>query len=334
MSKKAGLWACLGMLTIGLAAYLVLRANAPPPPALSKVVIALPTQLNSAPLIVAFAQGLFEKAGIETVNQPFLLGKDALKSVLDGKADLAVVADTPFMLSVLHGNDIAILAGVSQARRSLAVVAHGDRGITRMEDLVGKSVGLTLGTNLPYFLDSMLHARRIPSHAVERVDLATNEVIEAFRRGQVDAAVVFQPYLAGLELEMGARMKVFHGEEVYAFRFLLVGRPAYIDSHVREVRRVLAVLSEATAFIRANPLAARAAVGAVVKVEDAIMERLFDPDDYVIALDQAMLLALDDQTRWAMFSGLAKTGPLPNYLNLMKYQHLEAVMPRRVRIAR
>jgi NitT/TauT family transport system substrate-binding protein len=301
---------------------------------LSKVTIAVPTQINSAPMIVASAQGLFEKANVEVVTQPFLLGKDALKSVLDGKADLAVVADTPFMFAVFGGNDVVILACISQGRRALAVVAHADHGISKPQDLAGKSVGLTMGANFPYFLDAMLESNRVDSASIKRVNLKTEESITAFKAGAVDAAVVFQPYLAQLQIELGTKMQTFYAEDVYAFRFMLVGKPAYIDSHPEEVERILKALMMANQAIRSDPEKARKQVGEVVKVDDAIMSKLFEPADYEISLDQAMLTALDDQTRWAMKQNIVKAGPMPNYLSLLKYKNLEAVSPAAVRIVR
>jgi NitT/TauT family transport system substrate-binding protein len=62
------------------------------------------------------------------------------------------------------------------------------------------------------------------------------------------------------------------------------------------------------------------------------MAEMFDPEDYTVSLDQAMLLALDDQTRWAMQKGLVRTRPMPNYLHAMKYQNLETVLPSAVTI--
>ncbi len=300
----------------------------------TKVTIAVPTQINSAPMIVATAQGLFAEAGVTVQTQSFLLGKDALKSVLDGKADLAVVADTPFMFAVFGGSDVAILACISQGRRTLAVVAHQDHGISTPQDLVGKSIGLTMGANFPFFLDAMLESNRVDSTSVKRVNLKTDESIAAFKAGTVDAAVVFQPYLAQLQNDLGSRMQTFYAEDVYAFRFMLVGKSAYIDSHPEEIARVLKGLIAANQSIRSDPDKARKQVGEVVKVDDAIMRKLFEPADYEISLDQAMLTALDDQTRWAMKQQIVKEGPMPNYLHLMKYQSLEAVSPSSVRIVR
>lgn len=323
----------LTALVVAAAAWWGFARTPPPPPPVSAVTIALPTQINSAPMIVAEAQGLFAQAGVPVTSQPFMLGKDALRSVIDGRADLAVVADTPFMFALNGGQDLAIVAGISQARRALAIVARAERGVRRVEDLRGKSIALTMGTNFPYFLEAVLQVHGIASEQVSLVDLKTDAVIAAFTEGRVDAAVVFQPQLAQLQAALGDQVVAFHGEDAYAFRFLLVGKPAWIDGHPQEVQRILKALIAANRSIREHPGAARRAVGQVVRVDDAVMARLFDPEDYVVTLDQAMLLALDDQTRWAMKRGLVKPGPIPNYLNAMHFAGLEAVQPAAIRLA-
>jgi NitT/TauT family transport system substrate-binding protein len=320
-------------LVIGAAGWWATHRGPKPLAPVSRVTIAVPTQINSAPLIVASAQGLFQQAGVDVATQPFLLGKDALASLLEGRADLAVVADTPFIHARLGGKDVAVLASISQARGALAIVARSDRGITRVEDLAGKSIALTLGTNFPYFLDAVLQAHGLNDNQVTLKDMKVDAVIGAFKSGQVDAAVVFQPYLAQLQAQAAEPFTVFFGEDVYAFRFLLVGKPAYIDSHPQEVRRVLGALIAAAQSIRDQPVPARLAIGKVVQVDDTLMARLFDPEDYTIKIDPALLLALDDQTRWAMKRGLAKPGPVPNYLDAIKFAPLEAVSPPAVTVA-
>jgi ABC-type nitrate/sulfonate/bicarbonate transport system substrate-binding protein len=330
--KKRGVMLALVALAIGVLTFLALRSPVVTVGAVSKVTIAVPMQVNSALMHVASGQGLFLKAGVDVVGQPFELGKDALKSMIDGKSDLAVVADTPFMFALLGGADIAVLAGISKGRRSLAIVAHPERGINQIQDLRGKSVGVIMGTNQTYFLDAMLQVHGVPSNQVKLVDLRADTAVSAFKEGRIDATVVYQPFLARLEAEMGDRIKVFRGDDVYAFRFMLVGKPSYIDSHPEEVRRVLSALIAANQAILANPAEARRTVGHAAKIDDATMAKLFEPEDYAVSLDQAMLLALDDQTRWAMAKGLVTPGPIPNYLNAIKYQHLDAVLPTAVTI--
>ena len=253
--------------------------------------IAVPTQILSAPLIIASSKGLFREAGVAVTNQPFALGIDALNSLLAGKSDLAVVADVPSMFSLVCGDDIAILAGISQARRTIAVVARRDRDIHAVKDLAGKTVGLTLGTNLGYFLDALLQANDTPSSSVRLQNMKTNETLDALQAGKIDAAVVFQPNLARLQAQMGEQLSVFYGEDVYAFRFLLVGRAPYIDAHPQEIQRILSALVTANRFIRKDPVAAREIVGRAVQIADETMAKIFDTNEYDISLNQAMLLA-------------------------------------------
>lgn len=305
-----------------------IAAQAPLPP----VTIAMPTQINSAPMIVANAQGLFKTAGVQVITQPFLLGKDALASMLEGKADLAIVADTPLMNAVLAGKDVAILAAISQSRRALAIVTHSTSGINTIPDLVGKAISVTQGTNMPYFLDAVLRAHGVDHNKLTTVDLKVPDGIAAFKAGSVDAMVIFQPFLAQLEADLGNKIKVFYGQDVYAFRFLLVGKPAYIRQHEPAIQRVLQCLIAGTQTLRTHPDIARLAVGAAVKVGDTLMQKIWDPQDFAITLDQGLLLALEDQTRWAIQHGLVKPGPMPNYLNVMRFEPLETVMPSAVKI--
>jgi NitT/TauT family transport system substrate-binding protein len=266
------------------------------------------------------------------ISKPFELGKDALKSVIDGKADLAVVADTPLMFALHDGNKLDIIASISQGRRNLAVVTRNDRGIKTLKDLRGKSVGLSMGTNLTYFLDMVLQTQGVLGSEVNLVDLKTSDVMFALKTGRVDAAAVYQPFLSQLETELGSRIKVFYGDEVYAFRFLLVGKRFYIDRHPEEIKRVLRALIAAEQLVRDRPDEARKTVGNAVNVDDALMAKLFNTEDYALSLDQAMLLALDDQTRWAIRRGIISPGPIPNYLENVKYQYLEATLPTAVKI--
>jgi ABC-type nitrate/sulfonate/bicarbonate transport system substrate-binding protein len=321
-------------LALAVALFATLRSPTVPLASVSRVTIAVPMHISSATFFVAAAGGLFQKTGVEVITQPFSLGKDALQSVIDGRADLALVADTPLMFALQNGAEISVLAGLSRGRRLLAVVARKDRGIRRLEDLRGKSVGLSLGTNLPYFLDAMLQVHGVPSETVRLVDLTTPEVVNALLSGNIDAATLYQPFLATVLEQMGGQVEVFYGEDIYSFRNFLVGKTSYIDSHPQEIRRILQGLIAAQHSIEADPASARKVVAHAIGIKEDMLATLFDAENYMVTLDQAMLLTLDDQTRWAMKRGLVKTGPLPNYLNAIKYQHLEALLPSAVTIVR
>lgn len=319
------------MASIGLVGYMMLRSPAPAE-VFSRVTIAVPSQISSALMLVAAGEKLFQQTGVEVVSQPFVLGKDALKSVLDGNADLAIVADTPFVTAFLGGNDIAILSSISHARRAIALVTYNDGSIQRVPDLIGKSVGLSRGTNLTYFLDALLQLNRVPSDKVHLVDVSPEKVIDALKAGRIDAAVAIQPFLSMARADMGDKIKLTYGEDIYAFRFLLVGKTAYIDTHPEEIQRVLQGVVAASKFIHDNPVAALNLLGVATNVDGSTIGEYFDPEDYTVGLDQSLLLALEEQARWVMHRGLVAPRAMPNFLSAIKYRDLEAVQPDAVRI--
>ncbi|MFM9969332.1 MAG: ABC transporter substrate-binding protein [Burkholderiales bacterium] len=298
------------------------------------VTIALPIRINSAPVLIASSRGLFKKSGLDVVSQPFLLGRDALQSLLDGKAELALAAETPVMLALLGGRDISILAGIYHGRRTVAILTRNDRGINQLADLKGKSIGVTKGTNHAYFLAAMLSVSGIPGKAVRTMYSQPEAIIGNFKDGKLDAAVVFEPFLAVVEAQMGASVRKFYGEDIYAFRYLLVGRTSYVEANPNEVRRFLGAVAQANRMIRDEPLVTRRLVGEAIKENQAIMTKLWNPEEYVLSLDQALLLTLEDQSRWALEEGLVKSRPMPDFLQSIKYQHLEAVLPSAVKLRR
>ena len=326
-----GIAAAILTASLGLAGFMLLRSPVPTV-VFNKVTIAVPSQINSALMIVASGNNLFHQIGVEVVSQPFLLGKDALKSVLDGNADLAIVADTPFVIAFLGGNDIAILASISQARRSIALVTFSDGNIQRVSDLIGKSVGLPMGTNLTYFFDTLLQINRVPHDKVRLVDISPDKVIDAMKDGRIDAGVAMQPILSLAQADMGDRIKLTYGEDIYAFRFLLVGKTAYIDSHSQDIQRVLKGLIAANKYIHDKPLEAHIMLGKATNVDGATIAQYFDSEDYSVGLNQALLLALEDQARWLMHRGLVPPRSMPNFLSAIKYRDLEAVKPVAVTI--
>jgi ABC-type nitrate/sulfonate/bicarbonate transport system substrate-binding protein len=317
------------------AALAALRPNRAAPPAgpAPQVTIAIPVQMAAGAMFVADEQKLFERQGLRVDLKRFLLGKQALQMVLDGKADLALVADTPFMHAVLRGQRIAALATVFESRKTMAIVARRDAGITSVATLKGKRIGTVYGTNAEFFLDTLFDINDIARSDVDVEDLIPGQLVAALQEGKVDAITVWHPDLARAEREFGARALTLYGEDIFVYRFLLVGKQAYIEEHQGALRQVLATLKASNAYINAHPEQARAAVGEAIGVPAAQLAHAFHPADYRLVLDQSLLIALSAQARWAIAKGGVQAAA-PDYLDFIRPEPLHAVMPEAERIIR
>jgi ABC-type nitrate/sulfonate/bicarbonate transport system substrate-binding protein len=333
-SRRNLFLALLAVLAIG-ALLAVLRARLPaaPAPAAAHVRIAIPVQLAAGAMFVAEERALFARQAVRVDLQRFLLGKQALQAVIDGHADLALVADTPFMHAVLRGQQVAALATVFESRRTMALLARRDAGISGLATLKGKTVGTVTGTNAEFFLDTLFDVNDVARSEVEVEDLIPGQLVNALLEGKVDAVTVWHPDLARAELALGSRGLTLYGEDIFVYRFLLVGQKTYIAQHQDALRRVLAALKDSNDFINAEPAQARAMLSQAIGLPPAQLASTLTPSDYRLVLDQSLLIALSAQARWALANSGQKQAP-PDYLDFIRPEPLQAVMPDAERIIR
>ncbi|WP_334686042.1 ABC transporter substrate-binding protein [Janthinobacterium sp. CAN_S1] len=296
--------------------------------------LALPVQAASGAFFVAEQRQLFPQHGLVLQTQRYALGKQALAAVIEGRADMAVVADTPFVLAIAKGNQVAVVSTVFGSRKTAALLVRADRGMRTAADLRGRRIGTVFGTNAQYFLDKLLEHQGIAAHEVSIVDYAPAALLTAMRDGEVDAITTWQPELARLQQALGKKVAALFEQDLFVYRFLLVGKVEFIDSHQQEIQRLLAALADTQQYMLDQPLDARQTVAAAVGLPPELMSSFFEPVDYGLSLDQSLLLALDDQTRWARQRQIITNRAVPNYLDYLRPQPLQAVLPSAISIIR
>ena len=144
---------------------------------------------------------------------------------------------------------ISIIGTIANSRKTAAIVARKDRGISTVSLLAGKTVGVSLGTNMQFLLDVMLVAHGVSSSDVTIINLKPAEIVNALESGRVDAVVAWHPFLSQLQQKMPNETNIFFGEDLFSFRFNLVAKQDYIRAHALTLQKVIAALDEANQFI-------------------------------------------------------------------------------------
>ncbi len=299
-----------------------------------KITIAYTTASNGILIYIAFVKGYFTEEGLDVTPQPHAFGKMALNAVIEGKADLGTVADTPIMFAVMGGKKITILAVIQTSNRNEAIVARQDRGIAKPSDLKGKRIGVTLGTTGDFFADVFLNAQGIDRKQVTIIDLKPEEMAAALSTGRVDAVSTWNPGLIQLQKELGDKGRTFYGENLYTSTFCVAAWQEFVKKHPEAIKKVLRALIKAETFVQQHPEESRRLVAEFIKTDKAYLDEIWDLYDYRVTLDQALLVDLEDQTRWAMKYRLTATKDMPNYLDFIYVDGLQAVKPEAVRIIR
>ena len=299
-----------------------------------KITIAYSTASNAILVYIAFVKDYFAQEGLNATPQPHAFGKLALNSVVEGKADLATAADTPIVFAVLNGKKITLLAVIQTSNRDEAIVARRDRGIVKPADLKGKRIGVTLGTTSDFFVDAFLLAHDIDREKVKIIDMKPDEMAAALGAGRVDAVSTFNPELKLLEKGLGDKGTVFYGELIYTENLCAVAMQDYVKKHPEAIKKVLRALIRAESFVQRNPEEARRLVANFVKIDKPLMDEIWAVFTTRVTLDQALLVDLEDQTRWALKKRLTVLTDMPNYLDFIYLDGLLAVKSEAVRIVR
>ena len=297
-----------------------------------KITIAYSTIPHTALFQVAFEKGFFSVEGLEVTPQPHSFGKLALNAVLEGKADMATQADTPIMFAVTAGKKIYAVAEIAISKRSLAIIARKDRGITSPLDLRDKTVGASLGTTGEFFMDSFLVTHRIGRNEVKIVDMKPDEMLDALLKGRVDAVSTWIPNIQYVLKGLGDKGIAFYDEAIFQELMCLAASQEFAKQHPETIKKVLRAFIRAETFIKDNPEESKRLVAEFIKMDQHLLDTIWDSFDFRVTLDQTLLMSLEDQTRWAMKNRLTEVSTMPNYLNYIDLEGLSAVKPEAVKI--
>lgn len=299
-----------------------------------KISIAVATIPEATLVQVAQANGFFVDERLEVTTRRYPYGKIALQEVLAGRADFATAAETPVMFAIMGGEKIAIVATIMTSTMGHAVVARKARGIGTVADLKGKKIAATTGTTSQFFLENLLLAYGVSRSEVEIVDVKAEAIPEVLSRGGVDAIAAFAPYTILAQKKLGAEAIVFKNADVYRYTFNIVAKQEFIRKNPATVERLLRALVRSEDFVRQNPAAAQKIVGDFIGLGTDLFHNIWYDQTYAVTLDQPLVLALEDESRWAVKNRLTAAATMPNYLNYIYLDGLRSVKPDAVRILR
>ena len=101
-----------------------------------------------------------------------------------------------------------------------------------------------------------------------------------------------------------------------------------------KVRKLLRALVMAEEFARDHLSEAHEIVARSSGVEAGILRQTLADATLGVTLDQSLLLALEDGTRWAIRRGLTSATAVPDYRAFVYVEGLESVRPEAVRLVK
>jgi sulfonate transport system substrate-binding protein len=250
----------------------------------------------------------------------------ALEFLNAGAIDFGSTAGSAALVARINGNPIKSIYVYSRPEWT-ALVAGKDTGIEKIEDLAGKRVAVTRGTDPHIFLVRALQSVGLTEKDITPVLLQHADGKAALVRGDVQAWAGLDPMMAAAEIEDGASL-FYRNKDANTWGILNV-REEFLKDHPDLVQRVLERYEEARKHAIGNYDELKKTFVAVTKLPENVVDRQLKERTELthskigapqresilaagLALQQAGVIAADIDVEAAVDSLIDPSVPLTN----------------------
>ena len=185
-------------------------------------------------------------------------------------------------------------------------------------------------------MDFFLHVLLVKNGIAEKDVAITYGKLEelplALAKGEIDALSVREPYVSQAMKLSGGNAVVLAEPGLYVKTLNVVAPNSLIKERPEAIRKLLRALLRAEEFARKEPDQAMKIVSNRLKLGQSEMAVSWPDLDLRVSLDQRLLVSLEDEARWAIKNKLTEAMRVPNYLNFIYPDGMEAVRPEGVSI--
>ena len=232
-------------------------------------------QKSASLLVLQKAQGTLEKrlapqgVGVKWVEFP--AGPQLLEGLNVGAVDVGFVGEAPPIFAQAAGARFVYVGNDPAAPLAEALVVPKSSPLKSAAELKGKRVALNKGSNVNYLLVKLLEKNGLKYSDITPVYLAPADARAAFEKGAVDAWVIWDPFLAAAEQQLGARQLGDGTGLVNNYSFYLA-QTDYAQANPGVIRALFASTEESAKFVQADLPRAAALIAPLQGLDPAVEE--------------------------------------------------------------
>ena len=163
-------------------------------------------------LIAAREQQFLEKAGLTPTYVKFDAGAPMIEATRSGSIDVASLGSVPFLIGLAQGLDWVMIGINPEGAFSEGLVVGKGGDINTPADLVGKRIGFFKGSTAHYGVMMALRQHGIRPNQVTLVHMPPAEQLAALAKKEIDAAMVWEPWMQRMIHEANGRILETEGD--------------------------------------------------------------------------------------------------------------------------
>lgn len=312
-----------------IAAYMLIPKK---PEKLETVSLAINPVPHSIFIYIALENGYFAEQELDVRVSKFASGKDALDSLLAGGADVATAADFPLTLAGLSNQDVYVVAMMGHFN-DIKIIARKDSGINSIQDLKGKKIATKKGTSGEVFINKLFNKENISINSINLVSMDPSDMPAALIRGDIDAFVIFEPYISRAQKELGNKSIVFAPKDIFGETWNLAVSKDFLTKNPGRIKKFLKALLKAEDFYKNNPEESIKIVQKHTGAEEDTIHYVLDNAELGIGLRKILPDQMKEAAEWLIDQGIVKNKEVPDYSKMIKADYLNELKPDSVTLS-
>jgi len=215
------------------------------------------------PIYVAKNLGYLEeelkKIGFEVEYSSFKSGPLVNESFAAGQQDIGVLGDVPAILAKTSGQDTEIIANAAYGEKALAVLVKPDSTLKSASELKGKKVAYVKGSYAHHLISIVLENAGLTFDDIESVNLEAGDIPAAIENNQVDAGVLWEPFITQLVNQDRAKVLI-DGTGIKRGNLVSISTKEFAENNPDVMKAYLIAYKKAAEYIESNPTEAAKAV--------------------------------------------------------------------------
>lgn len=199
-------------------------------------------------------------------------GPQRLEGLNVGAVDVGFVGEASPIFAQAAGAQFVYIGYDPAAPEAEAIVVPKGSAIQSVADLKGKKVALNKGSNVHYLLVKALEKAGLKYTDIQPVFLLPADARAAFERGSVDAWVIWDPFLAAVEKQSGARLLADGRGVVNNYAYYLAER-GYTQKHPQVIQALFDDTVAQGPWLKANLKQAAAIVAPLQGLDVEVVEK-------------------------------------------------------------
>ncbi len=249
--------------------------------ALTKITIATGVDPAFGHFYVAKESGIFERNGLDVTVNTGTSGSAMIPFLVGNQVQAVFGAEQGGVSTHIVDSNVVCVAEGTALLRWMGVVA---RGVENMEGLKGKKIGLARGTASETLWLAILAKMNMNAADYTIVYVDAPEMIAALERGNIDAYVVWEPWMTrGLRAISNTKILVTN-EHIQIIRNLIYMNKSWVQANDAAARGFVRSMIQAAELLRSDPTESARMIARFLRQDRGLVAELMTKLDYRLNL--------------------------------------------------